>query len=182
MGEYREIITKAVVAKGRKFSQSNHTIDPHHNPSSILGCWIINHKYKAKKIGKKVEVCGTYDINVWYSFNDNTQTEVVTDRVEYRDIIKLKYRDPDCFDDQEVVAKVLQQPNCVEASISPSGNKIIVDVEREFLVEVIGETTVFVEVHSKKHRGHYEEEWEFDVDDEELEEIDPEFLGEKEKK
>jgi hypothetical protein len=47
MGEYREIITKAVVAKGRKFTQSNHTISPAHSPTSILGCWIINHKYNA---------------------------------------------------------------------------------------------------------------------------------------
>ena len=70
MGEYREIITKAVVAKGRKFTQSNHTISPAHQPTSILGCWIINHKYEAKKVGKKVEVKGYYDINVWYSFNE----------------------------------------------------------------------------------------------------------------
>ena len=56
MAEYREIITKAVVAKGRKFTKSNHTIKPLHNPSSILGCWIINHTYEAEKIGKKVEV------------------------------------------------------------------------------------------------------------------------------
>ena len=114
MGEYREIITKAVVAKGRKFTQSNHTISPAHHPSSILGCWIINHTYEAKKIGKKVEVHGSYDINIWYSFNRNTRTEVVTKTVEYCDVIKLKYRDPDCLDEQDVIAQVMQQPNCVE--------------------------------------------------------------------
>ena len=42
MGEYREIITKAVVAKGRKFTQSNHTICPAHQPSSILR--LLDHK------------------------------------------------------------------------------------------------------------------------------------------
>ena len=40
----------------------------------------------------------------------------------------------------------MQQPNCVEAVISPNGDKIIVHVEREFVVEVIGETKVFVAV------------------------------------
>ena len=103
MGEYREIITKAVVAKGRKFTQSNHTISPAHSPTSILGCWIINHKYNAKKVGKTVEIHGSYDINVWYSFNDNTKTEVVTERVQYTDVIKLKYRDHDCLDDNEIM-------------------------------------------------------------------------------
>jgi spore coat protein E len=176
MGDYREIITKAVVAKGRKFTQSNHTINPDHNPSSILGCWIINHTYEAKKCGKTVEVCGYYDINVWYSFHDNTQTEVVTERVEYTDIIKLKYRDPDCLDDLDVIAKVLQQPNCVEAVISPNGNKIIVEVEREFLVEVIGETKVCVEVHPDKCKCDDDDDRGFDVEDEEFEELDPDFL------
>lgn len=177
MGEYREIITKAVVAKGRKFTQSNHTICPTHNPSSILGCWIINHKYEAKKVDKTVEISGYYDINVWYSFHNNTKTEVVTERVEYKDVIKLKYRDPDCFDDQEVVARVLQQPNCFEAVISPNGNKIIVHVEREFLVEVIGETKVCVAIHHDKCEcDDDDEDWGMDVDDEEFEDLNPDFL------
>src|SRR5690606_14681205 len=109
-----------------------HTIKPPHHPSSILGCWLINHKYEARKKGKKVEVIGSFDMNVWYSHNDNTKTSVVTERVEYKDIIKLKYRDPDCFNDKEVSARVLQQPNCIEAVIAKS-NKVSVSCEREFL-------------------------------------------------
>ncbi len=175
MGEYREIITKAVVAKGRKFTQSNHTISPAHSPTSILGCWIINHKYNAKKVGKTVEIHGSYDINVWYSFNDNTKTEVVTERVQYTDVIKLKYRDHDCLDDNEICARVLQQPNCVEAVISPNGNRIIVHVEREFLVEVIGETKVCVLVSSDGCKD-CDDDWGMDVDDEEFEELNPDFL------
>lgn len=176
MGEYREIITKAVVAKGRKFTQSNHTICPKHHPSSILGCWIINHTYEAKKVGKTVEVRGYYDINVWYSFDNNTKTEVVTERVDYKDVIKLKYRDPDCLDDHEVVARVLQQPNCCECVISPNGNKIIVHVEREFLVEVIGETKVCVAVHHDQCDCD-DEEWGFDeVEEDAFEDLNPDFL------
>lgn len=181
MGEYREIICKAVVAKGRKFTQSNHTISPAHNPTSILGCWIINHKYTAKKVGKTVEIHGSYDINVWYSFNENTKTEVVTERVQYTDVIKLKYRDNDCTDDNEIVARVLQQPNCTEAVISPNGNRIIVHVEREFLVEVIGETKVCVRINPDGCKDE-DEDWAMDVDDEEFEELNPDFLvgGEEE--
>lgn len=175
MGDFREIITKAVVAKGRKFTQSNHTISPAHNPCSILGCWIINHQYEAKKVGKTVEICGFYEINVWFSYNDNTKTDVVTERVKYTDVIKLKYRDPDCFDDHDVIAKVLQQPNCVEAVISPNGNKIIVHVEREFLVEVIGETKVCVLINPEGCKDD-DDDWCLDVDDEEFEELNPDFL------
>ncbi|WP_409275772.1 outer spore coat protein CotE [Neobacillus sp. SCS-31] len=174
MGDYREIITKAVVAKGHKFTQSQHTICPAHNPSSILGCWIINHKYEAKKVGKTVEIHGSYDINLWHSYNDNTKTEVVTERVRYTDVIKLKYRDKDCQDDDGIIAKVAQQPNCCEAVISPSGNKIIVHVEREFTVEVIGETKVSVAINPDGAGD--DDEWDLGLDDGEFEEINPDFL------
>ncbi|PLR94801.1 outer spore coat protein CotE [Bacillus sp. T33-2] len=178
MGDYREIITKAVVAKGRKFTQSNHTIRPGHQPSSILGCWVINHQYKAKKVGKTVEISGSYDINVWYSFDDNTKTEVTSDRATYTDVIKLKYRDHDSYEDHEneVIAQALQQPNCVEAVISPNGNRIIVHVDREFLTEVIGETKVVVRLSPEEYNND-DDEWGFDdIDDEEFEDLNPDFL------
>lgn len=177
MAEYREIITKAVVAKGRKYTKANNAISPQHQPSSILGCWIINHKYEARKISRnEVEINGTFDVNVWYSHHDNTKTSVATDKIDYRDVIKLHYRDPDSIDDRQVIANVLQQPNCIEAVISKKGNKIIVTTEREFLVEVIGETKVVVEVHYDKLASN-DEDWSIDLDSAELEEINPDFLS-----
>lgn len=177
MSQYREIITKAVVAKGRKFTKSSHTICPAHHPSSILGCWIINHKYEAIKVGKKVEIHGSYEINVWYSYNHNTKTEVVTDKVQYTDVVSIRYRDPDSLDDQDVIAKAVQQPNCLEAIISPNGQDILVRVEREFFVEVIGETKICVAV---SPNGRCEDEWDVDGedDDDEFEDLDPDFLDE----
>lgn len=177
MSEYREIISKAVIGKGKKFTQSTHTICPQHDPTSILGCWIINHSYEAKKKGRTVEIHGKFDTNVWYSYNDNTKTEVVTETVKYTDIIKLKYRDENFIgDDQEVIAQVVQQPNCLEATISPNGNKIIVQVEREIVVEVIGETKICVAVNPKGCHGEDHDWYSEDVDDDEFEDLDPDFL------
>lgn len=96
--------------------------------------------------------------------------------MKYVDIIKLRYKDKNFLDDEhEVIAKVLQQPNCLEVTISPNGNKIIVQAEREFIAEVVGETKIVVEVNSswKEKDDH---EWEEEVD-EELEDIHPEFLA-----
>lgn len=170
--KYREIITKAVCGKGRKFSKEKHSISPAHKPSSILGCWVINHLYRAKKISKDtVEVRGNYDINIWYSFNDNTKTEVVSERVSYCDKVPLKIKDRHCIgDDFETTAKVIQQPNCLECTIGKKGNKIIAEVEREFLVKVIGETKVYVRVSEKKQ--HEKDDWDYEVTDEELKDID----------
>jgi spore coat protein E len=68
---------------------------------------------------------------------------------------------------------VLQQPNCLECTISPNGNKILVEVERELLAEIIGETKVCVHVNPD---GCYHDDKDWDVDDEEFEDLNPDFL------
>lgn len=175
---YREIIAKAVCGKGRKFSKATHTVNPMHRPSSILGCWIINHDYKARRDEDCVEVTGSYDINIWYSYNKNTKTEVVTDTVKYKDIIPLKMKDEDHIgDEMDVVVRTLQQPNCLEATISPNGQKVVVQVEREFVGEVIGETKICVYVNPDGCVETFDEEdMEYELDDEEFEDLDSDFL------
>lgn len=175
---FREIITKAVCGKGRKFSQATHTVTPAHKPSSILGCWIINHNYKPVENGNSVDVEGSYDINVWYSYNNNTKTEVVTETIKYKDTCNLTKRDENSLGKHtEVSARALQEPNTLEATISPNGNKILVQVEREFIAEVIGETKVWVQVNQDGVIEELEDDsWEDEVDDEEFEDLDPNFL------
>src|SRR5690606_981673 len=150
----------AVCGRGRKLSKSENHVSPSHRPSSILGCWVINHRYHAKKKSSDcVEIHGSYDINIWYSFNDNTKTEVVTETVDYCYEIILSSREENCLhDDYEVVAKVIQQPNCLQCKIENQGNRIAVEVEREFVIKVIGETKVNVRVsparQSDQHKKH----------------------------
>jgi len=175
--KYREIIAKAVCGKGSKYSKATHTVNPIHRPSSILGCWIINHNYKAKKDGDVVEVEGSYDINLWYSYNKNTKTEVVTETVKYSDVIPLKMRDETTLSDEyDIVVRAMQQPNCLEATISPNGQKILVEAEREFIAEVIGETKLCVRVDPDGCVDEFDESSEYDLDDEEFEDLDSEFL------
>jgi len=177
MSEHREIITKAVVGKGKKYNKSTHTITPSHAPSSILGCWVINHVYDAKKVKDGVEVSGKYDINIWFSFNDNTRTEVVQESVKYHEHVKLRFRDDNFTgEDCEVIAKSLKHPNCLDAIISPNGNRFIVTVEKEVLVEVVGETKVVVVI--APEGSHHDDDF-FDGDDE-FEELDPDFMLEGE--
>ncbi len=153
----RQIVTKAVVAKGKKRSESTEVLCPPNKPSGILGCWIINHHHQAKKNGNYVEVTGKYDINVWYSHHDHSKTSVYTETIHYRDRIRLHYRDGSTGSHEEVYVKVIQQPNCTEATITKCGEKFSVCVERELLAEVVGETKVCIQVHPHD----FEEEWHF---------------------
>lgn len=40
---YKEIVTKAVIGKGKKKYKNKYQIQTEQVPSTILGCWIINH-------------------------------------------------------------------------------------------------------------------------------------------
>ncbi|MGO4887698.1 outer spore coat protein CotE [Anaerobacillus sp. MEB173] len=175
---FREIITKAVCGKGRKFSQASHTISPTNKPSSILGCWIINHKYEAEKKGDVIEVRGSYDANIWFSYSNNTKTDVATETITYTDVVPLTMQDKNVLsDDLEVIARAIQQPNTLEATIAPNGKSVIVQVEREFLVEVIGETKVCVYVNPDGCVDDLDDKsWDYDIEDEDFEDLDPNFL------
>lgn len=140
----RQIITKAVTGKGRKFSQATHSIKPPDNISSILGCWIINHQYEANQVGDTIEVLGSYDINLWYSFNQNTKTEVFNQTVRFGDQVPLSFYDGNVrTGTTEVSAVSTQSPNCIEATMIDDGS-VLVRVEREYYVEMVGETKVNV--------------------------------------
>lgn len=151
--DYREIITKAVCGSGRRKVTTTNYATPSHKPASILGCWVINHKYHAKKkAAQTVEVYGSYDVNIWYSYEDNTRTEVVKETIDYCDKIELTSQDMHCLHhDDEVAVKVIQQPNCIQCKIEKDRNDITVEIEKEFEVKIIGETKVNVRVGTVHH-------------------------------
>lgn len=151
---YREIITKAVCGKGKKRFTCTDEIKPNYVPTSVLGCWIINHVYEAtRKCNKTVEVNGSYDINIWYAYDDNCKTEVNKVTIDYCDTIELSERDRNCLhESEEVFAKVIRQPNCIDCKLSECGQSIIVKTEREMLVQIIGETKVNVRIEDHDHK------------------------------
>lgn len=146
MKRIRQIVTKAVVAKGKKRFESVEVLCPPNQPTNILGCWVINHHFQSKRVGDFVEITGKYDINVWYAYNNKSKTAVFTQTVHYKDRVKLHFREGEHNSSNQVKIRVLQQPNCVEAVIAPNKNDIRVTVERKFLVEVVGETTICINV------------------------------------
>lgn len=174
--EYREILTKAICGKGRRFSQATHYVTPSHRPSSILGAWIINNQFEAVKSGNGIEVVGTYDINVWYSYSNNSKTDVAKETVSYVECVPLSYVDPrHRASTVEVCAEAIQDPNCVEATIAPNGSEVIVRVEREFAVEMIAETKLCVVVNPRGIDGG-DKDYDFAFSDGEYEEIDSDLL------
>jgi len=175
----REIVTKAVCGKGRKFSKAAHTISLPNKPTNILGSWAINHSFEAEKVGDIIEVVGTYDINLWYSYANNTKTTVATETISYVEQVPLSYLDSNCAKNTiEVSATATEAPTCVDAKVSTDSSSVIVEVEKEYLVEVVGETKVCVVVCpdgcDDDEKGFLIEDE--DIDSEGTEDLNPSFI------
>ena len=165
---FKEIVTKAVIGKGKKYFKNNYNITVSDNPTTVLGCWVINHKFKGYKSGEKIGVDGSYDVNIWYSYDNDSKTTVVNKTISYNDLFNVKTRmDADLTGDTDIIVRTLKQPTCSKVNIEGKG-VITFDIEKELGVEVVGETKVKIAIEED------EEPWD-EIDDEMDEKIEEEI-------
>ena len=145
MTNYREIVTKAVISKGKKSFTSTHQINVDH-PSTILGCWVINHNFDGKKVGNDIIIDGSYDVNIWYSYDNDTKTEVAKETNTYHEVIHM--RENNDIDGDEIIVRSLRQPNCVKVDIND--NTIQYTIEKELGIELVGDVKVKVEANDEE--------------------------------
>ena len=168
MSLYKEIVTKAVIGKGKKYFKDNYNIEVEQVPTTILGCWVINHKFKGYKASDQIGVNGSYDVNIWYSYDNDSKTAVVNKNISYNDLFNVSLKEnSDLSSDTDIIVVTLKQPTC--SGVNINGNKITFDIEKELGVEVVGDTKVKIAIEED------EEPWEEITDpvkEEDLEKID----------
>lgn len=168
MNEIREIVTKAVVAKGKKAMHISHSIKTTAQPYSILGCWVINHEFEATINNTLVDIDGSFEVNIWYSTEENSRTDVLREKVDYHKDIKVKkIVDSYLGNNDDVLAKILKHPTVVKARIVDDAVEL--DIDFEILAEIIGETKMQVTVFNPS------DEQEEDIDDLDIE-INEDFI------
>ena len=140
MANTREIVTKAVVGKGKKTFTTNKTVTPELKPNTILGCWVINHNFKGVKNGNKIDIEGSYDVNIWYSCEGDTKTEVVRDTNKYKEEVNVPHTKDEDITNEDVIIRSLQQPTCTRCDIVDG--KIEYTVEKELGIEIVGDVKV----------------------------------------
>ena len=86
---YKEIVTKAIIGKGKKYFKDSYNLDTNELPTTVLGCWVINHNFKGYKSGSKIGVEGSYDVNIWYSYDNDSKTTVVSKKVTYNNLFSF---------------------------------------------------------------------------------------------
>ena len=160
MANYKEIVTKAVIAKGKKLFISNNSVSTSNTPSTILGCWVINHNFSGEKIGESIHITGSYDINIWYSYDNDSKTEVVKHTDSYDEVVKMRSRED--TDSEEIIVRSLKQPNCVKVDIKD--NSIDYVIEKELGIELVGDIKVKIEANQD------EDPWDEIVEDTKIDE------------
>ena len=143
MANTREIVTKAVVGKGKKTFTTTKTITPTCNPNTILGCWVINHNFEGIKENDSVKVKGSFDTNIWYSKEDNKSTDVYKDTVNYEEVIPIKKLED--YDGQdEIIVRVVKQPTVTKAELKEG--KLEYSIEKTIAAELVGDTKIKIGV------------------------------------
>lgn len=159
MASYKEIVTKAIIGKGKKYFKNNYTVETTDKPTTVLGCWVINHKFKGYKNKESIGVDGSYDINIWYSYDNDSKTTVVSKKIDYNDLFNVKVKsNADLTSDTDIIVRTLKQPTCSKVEIDKDGN-INFDIEKELGVEIVGETKMKIAIEED------EEPWDVLEDD-----------------
>jgi len=144
MANYREIVTKAVVGKGKKHFSTTNSVTPEIVPTTILGCWVINHNFRGYRQNNTIVIEGNYDVNIWYSCLNDTKTEVVRHNDTYREVVQApKTINPDLADNEEIIIRSLNQPSCVKTDIKDG--KILYTIDKDLGIEIVGDTKVKIE-------------------------------------
>ena len=128
----------------------------------------ITHKFKGYKTSEKIGVSGSYDVNIWYSYENDSKTTVVNKNISYNDLFNVRLKESaDLSNDTDIIVRTLKQPNC--SGVNINGKNIIFDIEKELGVEVVGETKVKIAIEED------EEPWdeiEDELSEKDIEEID----------
>lgn len=172
---FKEIVTKAVIGKAKKTSSGDYTLVPEENPDTVLGCWVINHAFNGTNNNGKVIINGAFDVNVWYSYDNDTKTAVSTKRFNYDDIMKINLKNNTTLNDKsEIIVRSLKQPTVINV-VSKNGS-VFLTIEKELGVEIIGDTKLKVSVEED------EDEYEVIVDEkdinEEIDSLNDDYLNE----
>ena len=165
MASTREIVTKAVVGKGKKTFTTTKTVTPDSKPTTILGCWVINHNFKGYRNGNKINIEGSYDVNIWYSYDNNTKTSVIVKTFSYDDELNIKLKNPSNASD--IIVRALTAPNVSKAEAV--GTTVNLKVEKEMGAEIVGDAKVRVSV--EEDYDDYDEDDDIEINEDYLNDV-----------
>jgi len=172
LSNFREIVTKAVIGKAKKSSNNEFILETEQLPDTVLGCWVINHSFNGTNNLGNVFINGAFDVNVWYSYDNDTKTAVSTKRFNYSEKMNVPLKSDSVLDNNsEIIVRSLKQPTVTNVEIK--NGVVELTIEKELGVEVVGNTKVKVSV--EDFDDDYEELIDEDIE-KQFEEINDNYL------
>ena len=165
MANFKEIVTKAVIGKAKKTNSMHFSFTPDESVDTVLGCWVINHNFSGTNQSGRVGVTGSFDVNVWYAYDNDTKTKVNSKKFGYNEILNVPLKDEATLTNtSEIIVRSLKQPTVTNVAVS-DGN-IVLDIEKELGVEIVGDTKIKVPIEDSF------DDYEEIVDESEMDTID----------
>lgn len=147
---YREIVTKAVIGKGEISNEGEIIVNELSNVSKVLGCWIINHSYSSELVNGKVFAKGKYDVHVWYGYNNDSDTVIHKQTVDYNEEFSYKLkREEEINYNYDFVIRCVKYPTCTGLLLDENGN-IVVKIEKKLSLDIIGEVKLRVQISNEE--------------------------------
>ena len=105
----------------------------------------IIHEFEGSRNDDLIDINGSFEVNIWYSTEQNMKTDIIREKVTYKKDIKVKRIVTEYLkNSDDILVKILKHPTVTNAKIIDGEIKI--DVDFEILAEVIGETKMQVTV------------------------------------
>ncbi|ACV62017.1 outer spore coat protein [Desulfofarcimen acetoxidans DSM 771] len=153
-GPYREIITKAVCGSvSKNFVYTKFIkIQEKRIPTKVLGTSI--HKFELQPAVMEtidhnqtgVLIRGSFEVNIWYSFDQGNFTDVIREPVKLAEVIPQDDFEGHVSKEFSVQVMLIKSPQCKSAALQ-SGNTVRIEIELGVYVEVLGETKLRVFVY-----------------------------------
>ena len=145
MASSKEIVTKTVIGKAKKASKNSLVIKPEQTPSTVLGCWVINHTFSGVNEKNVVRINGSFDVNVWYSYDSDHKTAVTSKTFNYTDTLNVPIKNNQgVSDNSEIIVRSLKQPTV--SDIKVNDGEVNLTIEKELGVEIVGEAKIKVNI------------------------------------
>lgn len=158
---YKEIVTKAIIGKGKKEFKNTYEVNTDKIVDTVLGCWVINHKLRGVHDNEYIKINGSFDVNIWYSYDNNTKTDVINSSVSYEERVRVKLKDNSFLSDEsEIIVRSLKNPSCID--VSSNQNNIKYTISKELGIEIVGDQIIRIPI------SNNEDDYDLIIDEEEV--------------
>ena len=100
---------------------------------------------KGIKDGEYIKIVGSYDINIWYSYDNNTKTDVVSNKMFYEERVRGRIKEnSEINDNTEIIIRSLKNPTSID--VSNSDKTIKYTISKELGIEILGDTKIKIPI------------------------------------